>query len=57
MGTNLHESDVVSINTDSHPFELKTLEGDIKANSIIIATGASANRLGVIMKINSGVKE
>ena len=47
-GTNLYDSDVVSINTDSHPFELKTLEGNIKANSIIIATGASANRLGVI---------
>ena len=47
-GTNLYESDVVSINTDIHPFELKTLEGTIKANSIIIATGASANRLGVI---------
>jgi len=47
-GTNLHESDVISIDTDSHPFELKTLEGTIKANSIIIATGASANRLGVI---------
>jgi len=47
-GTNLYESDVVSINTDSHPFELKTLEGTIKSNSIIIATGASANRLGVI---------
>ena len=56
-GTNLHESDVVSINADSRPFELKTLEGTIKSNSIIIATGASANRLGVIMKTNSGVKE
>jgi len=47
-GTNLYESDVVSINTDSRPFELKTLEGTIRTNSIIIATGASANRLGVI---------
>ena len=47
-GTNLYESDVVSINTNKHPFELKTLEGVIKSNSIIIATGASANRLGVI---------
>jgi len=47
-GTNLYESDVISINTDSHPFELKTLEGTIKSNSIIIASGASANRLGVI---------
>ena len=61
-GTNLHESDVVSINTDSHPFELKTLEGTIKSNSIIIATGASANRLGVINEdkekiLNGNVKK
>ena len=47
-GTNLYESDVVSINTDQHPFIIKTLDGLIKTNSIIIATGASANRLGVI---------
>ena len=47
-GTNLYESDVVSINIDVRPFELKTLDGTIKSNSIIIATGASANRLGVI---------
>ena len=47
-GTNLYESDVISINTNKHPFEIKTLEGVIKSNSIIIATGASANRLGVI---------
>ena len=36
-GTNLYESDVVSINTDVRPFELETLDGTIKANSIIIA--------------------
>ena len=47
-GTNLYESDVVSIDTNKHPFELKTLDGLIKSNSIIIATGASANRLGVV---------
>ncbi len=46
-GTNLYESDVISINTHKRPFELETLEGVIKSNSIIIATGASANRLGV----------
>ena len=47
-GTILHESDVISIDTDSRPFELRTLDTNIKTNSIIIATGASANRLGVI---------
>ena len=47
-GTNLYESDVISINTETRPFELRTLDGVIKSNSIIVATGASANRLGVV---------
>jgi len=46
-GTKLIESDVSSIDTSRRPFEIKTLEGKIKTNSIIIATGASANRLGI----------
>ena len=46
-GTKLIESDVSSIDINKRPFEIKTLEGKIKANSIIIATGASANRLGI----------
>ena len=46
-GTKLIESDVTSIDVTKRPFEIKTLEGAIKANSIIIATGASANRLGI----------
>ena len=47
-GTKLIETDVSSVDTTKRPFELKTLEGKIKANSIILATGASANRLGMI---------
>ena len=46
-GTKLIESDVSSIDIKKRPFLIKTLEGEIKANSIIIATGASANRLGI----------
>ncbi len=46
-GTKLIESDVSSIDVSKRPFVIKTLEGEIKANSIIIATGASANRLGI----------
>ena len=46
-GTKLIESDVISIDVKKRPFVIKTLEGEIKANSIIIATGASANRLGI----------
>ncbi len=47
-GTKLLESDVISIDTKKRPIELNTLEGEIKTNSVIIATGASANRLGII---------
>ena len=46
-GTKLIESDVISIDITKRPFEIKTLEEKIKSNSIIIATGASANRLGI----------
>ena len=46
-GTKLIESDVNSIDVTKRPFEIKTLEREFKANAIIIATGASANRLGI----------
>ena len=46
-GTKLNESDVISIDVTKKPFEIKTIYEVIKANSIIIATGASANRLGI----------
>tara|TARA_Y100000589_G_scaffold170244_1_gene161771 strand:+ start:386 stop:1765 length:1380 start_codon:yes stop_codon:yes gene_type:complete len=47
-GTKLIESDVTSIKCADKPFEITTLESKFKSNSIIIATGASANRLGII---------
>ena len=47
-GTKLIESDVISIDSNAKPFKLSTLEGDIYSNSLIIATGASANRLGIV---------
>ena len=47
-GTNLIESDVVAIDIKNRPFIVKTTESEIVANSLIIATGASANRLGII---------
>ena len=47
-GTKLIESDVISIDTNIKPFKLTTLDEDIYSNSLIIATGASANRLGII---------
>ena len=47
-GTKLIESDVTSIKCIDKPFEITTLEGKIRSNAVIIATGASANRLGII---------
>jgi len=47
-GAKLIESDVISIDSKNKPFKLSTLEEEIFTNSIIIATGASANRLGII---------
>ena len=47
-GTKLIESDVISIDTNNKPFKLTTLDEIIYANSLIIATGASANKLGII---------
>ncbi len=47
-GTQLIESDVISIDTKTKPFKLTTLDTDIYSNSLIIATGASANKLGII---------
>ena len=46
-GTKLIEEDAESINLHSHPFSLIVSSGTIKANSIIIATGASANKLNL----------
>ena len=47
-GTKLIESDVISIDTNNKPFKVTTLDEIIYANSLIIATGASANKLGII---------
>jgi len=47
-GTKLIESDVISIDSKSKPFKLSLLDGEIFSNAVIIATGASANRLGII---------
>tara|TARA_Y100000589_G_scaffold87994_1_gene82234 strand:- start:2574 stop:3962 length:1389 start_codon:yes stop_codon:yes gene_type:complete len=46
-GSKLLESDVISIDANKRPIKIKTLEDEIFSHSIIIATGASANRLGI----------
>ena len=46
-GTKLIEEDAILINLKQRPFTIKTTTQIVKSNSIIIATGASANRLGL----------
>ena len=48
FGTRVKTDDIVEVNFDSHPFKLKSLAGDeVEALSVIIATGARANYLGL----------
>ncbi len=48
FGTRIVTDDVVSVDFSSHPFKLKTLGGEeVEALSIIVATGARANYLGL----------
>ena len=48
FGTRIQTDDVVSIDLSSHPFQLATLDGtQIEALSVIVATGARANYLGL----------
>jgi thioredoxin reductase (NADPH) len=47
-GTQLVEADAVRINLADHPFTVETSDGEsIRTQSLILATGASANRLHV----------
>lgn len=48
FGTRVITDDIVDIDFDARPFKLKALSGDeVEAESIIIATGARANYLGL----------
>lgn len=48
FGTRIVTDDVVEIDLSSHPFHMKTLGGqEIEALSVIVATGARANYLGL----------
>ena len=46
-GTKLIEEDAISIDLRQRPFTINTTTKKIKANSLIISTGASANRLNL----------
>ena len=48
FGTEVLQEDVIEIQEQAHPFIVRTSEGkDIKTKSIVIATGATANWLGL----------
>ncbi len=48
FGTRIVTDDIVDVDFSKHPFKLKTLEGqELEALSVIIATGARANYLGL----------
>ncbi|QDU80609.1 Thioredoxin reductase [Polystyrenella longa] len=48
FGTRIKTDDVVSVDLSKHPFQIKTLAGEeLEALSIIVATGARANYLGL----------
>ena len=48
FGTRIITDDIVEVDFDNHPFKLRSLAGEeIEALSVIIATGARANYLGL----------
>jgi thioredoxin reductase (NADPH) len=53
FGTRVITDDVVDVNAESRPFTIKTLGGDtVQAHTVIVATGASANWLGLESETN-----
>jgi thioredoxin reductase (NADPH) len=46
-GAELYTEDVISVDLSQRPFTVRSPEREIKTNSIVIATGATAKRLGL----------
>ena len=46
-GTECHTEDVVKVDFSQRPFTITSTDRTVKANSVIIATGATAKRLGL----------
>ncbi|MEL7244704.1 MAG: thioredoxin-disulfide reductase [Cyanobacteria bacterium J06573_2] len=46
-GAELYTEDVVSVDLSQRPFTVRSAEREFKTNSIVIATGATAKRLGL----------
>ncbi len=47
FGTGMVQQDVVEVDFSKRPFRIKSDETEVLANSVIIATGATAKRMGV----------
>jgi thioredoxin reductase (NADPH) len=46
-GTQCHTEDVIAVDLSQRPFTVRSSEREVKAHSLIIATGATAKRLGL----------
>jgi thioredoxin reductase (NADPH) len=46
-GAELYTEDVISVDLSQRPFIVRSLEREVKTHSLIIATGATAKRLGL----------
>jgi thioredoxin reductase len=46
-GAELHTEDVEAVDVTTRPFTIRTTEREVRAHSIIMATGATARRLGI----------
>lgn len=46
-GAELYTEDVISVDLSQRPFTVRSQEREVKTNSIVIATGATAKRLGL----------
>ena len=46
-GAVMHSEDVVEVDFTSRPFTVSSSERTVKANSVVVATGATARRLGI----------
>jgi len=47
LGASLVQEDVLGVNLKTYPFEIKTATGSVKAQSVIVATGANPKRLNL----------
>lgn len=46
-GTQCHTEDVIEVDLKQRPFSIKSTERQVKAHTLIVATGATAKRLGL----------